>query len=162
LGGACARPGRPHKFRWLALGYPSRLRLAAISGPGCFRAVLTSPMSSSPSAVLDEIRSVPQRSRGSAKAVPMPPPALAIRIPVRLAGFVLLGLVAVCLVALASWSVDDPSFSYATAKSPANWLGFPGAVIADSLFQVLGLAALLLLVPPALWGWAFARRRMPT
>ncbi|MHA6689455.1 FtsK/SpoIIIE family DNA translocase [Devosia sp. A449] len=92
----------------------------------------------------------------------MPPPALAIRIPVRLAGFVLLGLVAVCLVALASWSVDDPSFSYATAKSPANWLGFPGAVIADSLFQVLGLAALLLLVPPALWGWAFARRRMPT
>ncbi|KQX38983.1 cell division protein FtsK [Devosia sp. Root436] len=92
----------------------------------------------------------------------MPPPALAIRIPVRLVGLVLLALVAVCLVALASWSVDDPSFSYATAKPAANWLGFPGAVIADALFQVLGLAALALLVPPALWGWAFARRRMPT
>jgi S-DNA-T family DNA segregation ATPase FtsK/SpoIIIE len=119
-------------------------------------------MSSSPSPVLDEIRSVPQRSRGGARAMPTPPPALAIRIPVRLAGAILLGLVAVCLVALASWSVDDPSFSYATEKAPANWLGFPGAAIADTLFQVFGLAALLLLVPPALWGWAFARRRMPT
>ncbi|WP_332701048.1 DNA translocase FtsK 4TM domain-containing protein, partial [Devosia sp.] len=123
-------------------------------------------MPSSPSPVLDEIRSVPQRgSRGasaSARSMPVPPPALAIRIPVRLAGLVLLGLVAICLSALASWSVDDPSFSYATAKVPANWLGFPGAVIADALFQVFGLAALALLVPPALWGWAFARRRMPT
>ena len=92
----------------------------------------------------------------------MPPPALAIRIPVRLVGLVLLGLVAICLVAMASWSVDDPSFSYATSKAPANWLGFPGAAIADGLFQVFGLAALALLVPPALWGWAFARRHMPT
>jgi S-DNA-T family DNA segregation ATPase FtsK/SpoIIIE len=120
-------------------------------------------MPSSPSPVLDEIRSVPQRgTRSSTKPLPAPPPALAIRIPVRLAGLVLLGFVAICLVALASWSVDDPSFSYATSKSPANWLGFPGAVIADTLFQVFGLAALVLLVPPALWGWAFARRRMPT
>src|SRR6218665_2879188 len=133
------------------------------NGPGLFRAVLSSPMPSSPSPVLDEIRSVPQRSRSAAtRAAPTPPPALAIRIPVRLVGLVLLGLVAVCLVALASWSVDDPSFSYATDKSPANWLGFPGAVIADALFQVFGLAALALLVPPALWGWAFARRRVPT
>ena len=92
----------------------------------------------------------------------MPPPALAIRIPVRLVGLVLLGVVTVCLVAMASWSVDDPSFSYATSKAPANWLGFPGAAIADGLFQVFGLAALALLVPPALWGWAFARRHMPT
>jgi S-DNA-T family DNA segregation ATPase FtsK/SpoIIIE len=121
-------------------------------------------MPSSPSPVLDEIRSVPQRGSRSnaARSAPVPPPALAIRIPVRLAGFILLGVVAICLVALASWSVDDPSFSYATAKAPANWLGFPGAVIADTLFQVLGLAALIVLVPPALWGWAFARRRLPT
>jgi S-DNA-T family DNA segregation ATPase FtsK/SpoIIIE len=115
--------------------------------------------------VLDEIRSLPQRSRGAARGarnIPVPPPALAIRIPVRLVGLVLLGLVAICLVAMASWSVDDPSFSYATSKAPANWLGFPGAAIADGLFQVFGLAALALLVPPALWGWAFARRHMPT
>jgi S-DNA-T family DNA segregation ATPase FtsK/SpoIIIE len=120
-------------------------------------------MPSSPSPVLDEIRSVPQRSRaGAARTAPLPPPALSIRVPVRVVGLVLLGLVGVCLAALASWSVDDPSFSYATDKSPANWLGFPGAAIADMLFQVFGLAALALLVPPALWGWAFARRRVPS
>jgi S-DNA-T family DNA segregation ATPase FtsK/SpoIIIE len=121
-------------------------------------------MPSSPSPVLDEIRSVPQRGTrsGSKPAVPAAPPALAIRIPLRVAGFFLIGTVAVCLLALSSWSVDDPSFSYATTKAPANWLGFPGAVIADTLFQVFGLAALIMLVPPALWGWNFSRRRMPT
>ncbi|HLV84883.1 MAG TPA: DNA translocase FtsK [Devosia sp.] len=120
-------------------------------------------MPSSPSPVLDEIRSVPQRgTRASTKPLPTPPPALAIRIPVRLAGLLLLAVVAICLAALASWSVDDPSFTYATLKPAANWLGFPGAVIADTLFQVFGLAALLMLVPPALWGWNFARRRMPS
>ena len=121
-------------------------------------------MPSHPSPVLDEIRSLPQRGTRSTagRAMPAPPPALSIRIPVRLAGLAMLTLVAVCLVALASWSVDDPSFSYATSKPPANWLGFPGAVIADALFQVFGLSALVLLVPPALWGWAMARRRVPT
>jgi len=120
-------------------------------------------MPSSPSPMLDEIRSVPQRgTRASTKPLPTPPPALAIRIPVRLAGLLLLALVGICLAALASWSVDDPSFTYATTKPTANWLGFPGAVIADTLFQVFGLAALVMLVPPALWGWSFARRRMPS
>ncbi len=119
-------------------------------------------MPSSPSPVLDEIRPVSGRSRAAVKAAPVPPPALAIRIPVRLAGILLVGLVGLCLAALASWSVDDPSLSYATTKTPANWLGYPGAVIADTLFQFLGLAALALLVPPALWGWTFLRRRMPT
>jgi S-DNA-T family DNA segregation ATPase FtsK/SpoIIIE len=123
-------------------------------------------MPSSPAPVLDEIRSVPQRGsragRNTSKAMPAPPPALSIRIPLRLAGFVLLSVVGVCLAALASWSVDDPSFTYATSKTPANWLGFPGAVIADTLFQVFGLAALVLLVPPALWAWAFVRRCMPS
>ncbi|HTM78771.1 MAG TPA: DNA translocase FtsK, partial [Devosia sp.] len=57
---------------------------------------------------------------------------------------------------------DDPSFSYATVKAPANWLGFPGAAIADILFQTLGLAALVMIVSPALWGWALARRRVVT
>ncbi|MCS6761301.1 MAG: DNA translocase FtsK [Candidatus Devosia symbiotica] len=120
-------------------------------------------MPSSPSPVLDEIRAGPQRgTRASTKPLPTPPPALAIRIPVRFAGLLLLVVVAVCLAALASWSVDDPSFTYATTKPAANWLGFPGAVIADTLFQIFGLGALVMLVPPALWGWNFSRRRMPS
>ncbi|WIY54559.1 DNA translocase FtsK 4TM domain-containing protein [Devosia sp. YIM 151766] len=88
----------------------------------------------------------------------MPPPAIAIRIPLRLAGLLLLALCAVLLASLASWSVDDPSLSLATSKSPANWLGYPGAVIADLVFQFLGLAGLVMVAPLALWGWAMSRR----
>jgi S-DNA-T family DNA segregation ATPase FtsK/SpoIIIE len=90
------------------------------------------------------------------------PPAIAIRIPVRLIGAVLLGLVAVVLVALASWQVDDPSLSYASSDTAQNWLGFPGAVIADLSFQVFGIGIIPLLVPLALWGWCFVRLRSPS
>src|SRR5687767_1590961 len=89
-------------------------------------------------------------------------PVLAIRIPVRVIGFVLLGLVAVVMASLASWSVDDPSFSYATSAPARNWLGYPGAVIADLSFQIFGLGMLAVIVPPALWGWAFVRLRVPS
>ncbi|MGV3490858.1 MAG: DNA translocase FtsK [Devosia sp.] len=89
-------------------------------------------------------------------------PTIAIRIPARVMGGVLLGLVALTLVALATWSVDDPSFSYASGEPAKNWLGFGGAVLADISFQVFGLGMLVLLVPPALWGWAMFRRRMPS
>ena len=88
-------------------------------------------------------------------------PAIAIRIPVRLIGAVVLGLVVVVMISLASWSVDDPSFSYATDKPAHNWLGYPGAVIADLSFQVFGLGILAVLVPPALWGWSLLRLRIP-
>jgi DNA segregation ATPase FtsK/SpoIIIE, S-DNA-T family len=88
-------------------------------------------------------------------------PAIAIRIPVRLIGTALLLAVGAVMLSLASWSVDDPSFSYATGEAARNWLGFPGAVIADLAFQVFGLAVLAMLVPPALWGWSLMRRRVP-
>ena len=90
------------------------------------------------------------------------PPTIAIRIPVRLLGGVVLGLVAICMVSLASWSVDDPSLSYASGDAARNWLGYPGAVLADLGFQVLGLGALVLLVPPAIWGWGMVRLRTPS
>jgi len=91
-----------------------------------------------------------------------PAPAIAITIPIRLIGLILLALVGVAMVALASWNVDDPSFSYATSESAKNWLGFPGAVIADISFQVLGLGIIAFLVPLALWGWSFVRRQVPS
>ncbi|MDB5507016.1 MAG: ftsK/SpoIIIE family protein [Devosia sp.] len=87
--------------------------------------------------------------------------AIRIHIPLRLVGFAIIGLVALVLLACASWSVDDPSFSYATAKAPANWLGFPGAAIADFAFQIFGVGIIVLLIPPAVWGWNFVRRRVP-
>src|SRR5438094_7279622 len=91
-----------------------------------------------------------------------PAPAIAIHIPLRLIGLVLAGFIGVLLLALSSWSVNDPSLSYATAKHPANWLGFPGAVIADLGFQVFGIAIFVFIVPPALWAWHLVRRRVPS
>ncbi|HVW92880.1 MAG TPA: DNA translocase FtsK, partial [Devosia sp.] len=90
-----------------------------------------------------------------------PAPALSIRIPLRLVGLVLAVFVMAMLLALSSWSVDDPSLSYATAKHPSNWLGFPGAVIADLGFQIFGLAIFVVLGPLAAWAWALLRRRTP-
>ena len=89
-------------------------------------------------------------------------PAIAIRIPVRLIGAIVLGLVAIVLVALATWQVDDPSFSYASGTTARNWLGFPGAALADISIQVFGLGMLAVLVPPALWGWSLIRLRTPS
>src|SRR5690554_4134553 len=89
-------------------------------------------------------------------------PAFSISIPVRLMGLVLAALCAIALLSLASWSVDDPSFSYATDKPVENWLGFTGAAIADIAFQLLGLAALVFVVPPLVWSLSMIRRTVPS
>ncbi len=54
-------------------------------------------------------------------------------------------------VALATWSVDDPSLNHAVDAVPRNWLGYPGAVIADEMMQLLGLGVLLLIAIPMAW-----------
>jgi len=89
------------------------------------------------------------------------PAFVALKIPLRLIGALILLLVFIFLAAMSSWSVDDPSFSYATDKSPANWLGFPGAVLSDIAMQFFGLASLIALIPPIVWGWAMVKRQTP-
>ncbi|WP_340109858.1 FtsK/SpoIIIE family DNA translocase [Pikeienuella sp. HZG-20] len=54
--------------------------------------------------------------------------------------------------ALVSYHADDPSWLNATESAPQNWLGAPGALLADPLLQTLGLAALGL--PLVLFVWA--------
>ena len=61
-----------------------------------------------------------------------------------------IGLIAIGL-ALASWSVDDPSLNHALDKPASNWLGYPGAVIADELMQFFGLGVLPLIAIPMVW-----------
>jgi DNA segregation ATPase FtsK/SpoIIIE, S-DNA-T family len=68
-----------------------------------------------------------------------------------LSGLILLGGVALAGLSLASWSSADPSFNHATDAAPANWLGYPGAVVADLLAQHLGLASLAFLFIPLAW-----------
>lgn len=71
-----------------------------------------------------------------------------------LSGLLILGCVAMAFVALATWSVTDPSLSYANDDKVSNFLGYSGAVFADFAMQFLGLASALALIPPAIWGWA--------
>ncbi|KKB78948.1 cell division protein FtsK [Devosia soli] len=94
--------------------------------------------------------------------MPKPAPVLSIRIPLRVVGFILLALSAIVLVSLSSWSVDDPSPSFATDKLPDNRLGYVGAAIADLVFQFLGLSGVVMVIPLAIWGWSMVRKRRPT
>jgi DNA segregation ATPase FtsK/SpoIIIE, S-DNA-T family len=89
-------------------------------------------------------------------------PVISIRIPLRLVGIALALFIAVLLLALSSWSVNDPSLSYATTRRASNWLGFPGAVIADLGFQIFGLSIFIAIAPLALWASLLIRRRVPT
>ena len=84
----------------------------------------------------------------------------ALRRRLRELGGVALILLAILLaLALASWSVQDPSLSHATNAPIRNVLGFPGAIVADLLMQLFGVAALAFVLPVAVWGWRLASHR---
>jgi S-DNA-T family DNA segregation ATPase FtsK/SpoIIIE len=74
-------------------------------------------------------------------------------------GMGLLALAAAAAMALASWSVQDPSLSHATAAPVRNLLGAPGAIAADLLMQLIGLASIALVLPIAVWGWRLLTHR---
>jgi len=76
-----------------------------------------------------------------------------------LVGLTLLTLALLGAIALATWSVQDPSLSHATQKPIYNLLGLPGAIFSDLAMQLLGLAAVLLLAPEALLGWRLLSHR---
>ncbi|HMN72503.1 MAG TPA: DNA translocase FtsK 4TM domain-containing protein, partial [Rhodoblastus sp.] len=56
-------------------------------------------------------------------------------------------------LALATWSTRDPSLNHATDGPIRNLLGLRGAIVADLLTQILGIASIALLAPAALLGW---------
>src|SRR3982074_870114 len=67
-----------------------------------------------------------------------------------LAGLGRIGLSGVAAAALMTWSVQDPSLSHATSRMIRNVLGYPGAIAADLLMQILGLGSIMLIMPVAL------------
>jgi DNA segregation ATPase FtsK/SpoIIIE, S-DNA-T family len=69
------------------------------------------------------------------------------------AGLALSGAAAGIALALASWSVDDPSFNHAASGPARNLLAAPGAIAADLMMQLFGLSSIAFLAPPSLWGW---------
>ena len=74
-------------------------------------------------------------------------------------GMALLGIALAACLALATWSVQDPSLSHATNAPVRNLLGLPGAIVADLLMQLLGLGSLALLLPIAIWGYRLLGHR---
>src|ERR1700743_2169008 len=48
--------------------------------------------------------------------------------------------------------VQDRSLSHATSRPIRNIAGYPGAIGADLLMQILGLGAIMLILPVAVWG----------
>src|ERR1700674_6058925 len=76
-----------------------------------------------------------------------------------LTGLALLSLSAVGAAALMTWSVQDPSLSHATSRASRNIVGYPGAIFADLLMQILGLGAIMLILPVAVRGWRMLTHR---
>ncbi|AXS38732.1 DNA translocase FtsK 4TM domain-containing protein [Breoghania sp. L-A4] len=85
-------------------------------------------------------------------------------------GLMVIALAAAVAAALATWSVEDPSFSHATGAPVRNALGTIGAVTSDLIMQTIGLASAVFLAPVVLWGWrllagrslGIARKRLGT
>jgi S-DNA-T family DNA segregation ATPase FtsK/SpoIIIE len=67
-------------------------------------------------------------------------------------GVALMTLAAMMMVALGTWSVQDPSLSHATNAPVRNLLGRPGAIAADLMMQLFGIASLVLVLPIVVWG----------
>src|SRR4051794_25927279 len=76
-----------------------------------------------------------------------------------LTGLGLIALSGLAAAALMTWSVQDPSLSHATSRPIRNILGYPGAISADLLMQILGLGAIMLIMPIAVWGWRMLTHR---
>src|SRR5487761_2265022 len=76
-----------------------------------------------------------------------------------LAGLALITLALLGAIALATWSVQDPSLSHATQTPIRNLLGYPGAIFSDLAMQLLRLAAVMLLLPELLLGWRLLSHR---
>ncbi|WP_341896079.1 DNA translocase FtsK 4TM domain-containing protein [Ferrovibrio terrae] len=74
-------------------------------------------------------------------------------------GILILGLGFLLALALASFDPADPNFNHATPKAPHNWLGLPGAYVADVLLQTLGLSAWLFVLLLASWGFRIVSHR---
>src|ERR1700686_4562267 len=76
-----------------------------------------------------------------------------------LTGLGLVSLSGVVGAALMAWSVQDPSLSHATSRAIHNIVGYPGAIGADLLMQILGLGSIMLILPVAVWGWRMLTHR---
>jgi DNA segregation ATPase FtsK/SpoIIIE, S-DNA-T family len=76
-----------------------------------------------------------------------------------LAGLGLIALSGGAAAALMTWSVQDPSLSHATSRAIRNVVGYPGAIGADLMMQILGLGSIMVILPVAVRGWRMVTHR---
>ena len=76
-----------------------------------------------------------------------------------LGGVAIFIALALAAVALATWNVNDPSFSNANGAEPSNVLGYTGASFADLIMQFFGIGGLVGLVPALFWGIGLVRNK---
>lgn len=62
------------------------------------------------------------------------------------------------LMALASWSAQDPSINFSSDLPVRNWLGKVGAIISDLLMQTVGIASISFALITLYWGWCLISR----
>ena len=91
--------------------------------------------------------------------LPDPVREFMIRRVAEMTGLVLILSSAALATALMTWSVQDPSLNHATSAPTRNWLGSAGAISADLVMQLFGLASVVLLVPVASWAWRLVTAR---
>ncbi|WP_186419885.1 DNA translocase FtsK 4TM domain-containing protein, partial [Bosea sp. CS1GBMeth4] len=98
-----------------------------------------------------------RRSSSLIDRLPDPVREFLSRRAAEIAGMAMLAVMIAVAVALATWSVDDPSLNNATRGTVRNLLGRPGAMVADLAMQLLGLGVVALLLPPLLWALRLIR-----
>jgi DNA segregation ATPase FtsK/SpoIIIE, S-DNA-T family len=74
-------------------------------------------------------------------------------------GVALLAFAVFVTAALLSWSVRDPSLNNAADGPVRNWLGSYGAIVADILIQLFGIAVLVIVAPLLRWGQMLVQTR---
>jgi len=102
------------------------------------------------------------RARAANRRPPVLPEAMMAAIrrwTRRLGGLSLLGVAVLLAVALASYHAGDPSLNQAASGAARNWLGYPGAVVADLLLQTLGMASAVPVLALAGWSWRITSGR---
>ena len=76
-----------------------------------------------------------------------------LRRTAEIAGVAMLVFAIAMTLALVTWSVQDPSINHATSGPVHNWLGRPGALMADLAMQLFGVASIAMIGPIALSGF---------
>ncbi|MCW6507254.1 DNA translocase FtsK [Lichenifustis flavocetrariae] len=74
-------------------------------------------------------------------------------------GLLVVGSIGAISLSLATWSINDPSWNHASDGPVHNLLGSTGAICADMVMQLFGVAVVALLTPIACWGWSLLTRR---